>query len=88
MKLNVELRKKWRVQLNEGVREGDITLPDALKLLRKILGKSQLEYSQMIGVSRKVISNLELKKGNPTVETLNKIFSPVGLKVGLVNKKR
>ncbi|MBT4763240.1 MAG: helix-turn-helix transcriptional regulator [Bdellovibrionaceae bacterium] len=88
MKPNIVLKKKWRAQLNQGVKDGSIDLPDALKLLRKIIGKSQLEYSQLVGVSKKVISDFEVKKGNPTVVTLNKIFAPIGLQVGLVSKRR
>lgn len=88
MKSNVELRKELRAQLNKGIESGDLELPEALVLLRKTLGKSQLDYAKLVGVSKKVISDFEVGKGNPTVETLNKIFAPLGLKIGLVSKRR
>ena len=86
MKNDIQKRKEWRDQLFQRVDEGDLDLASASKLLRKILGRNQSDFAELVGVSKKIISDLEVGKGNPTVETINKIFTPVGLQVGLVRK--
>ncbi|MCB0341150.1 MAG: helix-turn-helix transcriptional regulator [Pseudobdellovibrionaceae bacterium] len=88
MKSKKTTRKQLREELNQGVQSGELELPEALILLRKVLGKSQLEYAQMVGVSKKIISDFELGRGNPTISTLNKIFAPLGVEMGLVTKRR
>lgn len=84
MKSDLEQRGQWRRQLHAGLVEGSLEIPEALKMLRKVLGKSQQDYALMVGVSKKVIADLELGKGNPTIATLNRLFAPLGFKVGLV----
>jgi transcriptional regulator with XRE-family HTH domain len=88
MKKDMEQRKEWRSILNHGLLDGSLELPQALKLLRKILGKNQVEYAQMVGVSKKIITDFELGKGNPTIATINRLFAPIGFSVGLVKKRR
>lgn len=88
MKKDLDKRNEWRAQLNNGLQDGSLELSQALKLLRKVMGKSQLEYANMIGVSKKIITDLELDKGNPTLSTLNRLFAPIGYKVGLIKKSR
>lgn len=64
---------------------GDITQGEALKTLRvQVLGVKQDQFAQLVRVSRKTLSDIENDKGNYSVETLNQIFRPFGLKVGLV----
>ncbi|KPA09591.1 hypothetical protein MHK_010177 [Candidatus Magnetomorum sp. HK-1] len=45
-------------------------------------------YARMVGLSKKIITNFELGKGNPTLESLTKMFKPVGLEPGLKRIKR
>lgn len=77
-------RNEMRRQLVSGVKSGNLPMNEALKLARKILDKNQSEYAKLVGVSKRIIANFEINKGNPTLETINKLFSPVGLAVGLV----
>jgi DNA-binding XRE family transcriptional regulator len=87
-KRNIEKRKEWRTLLNEGLSDGSLELSQALRLLRKILDKNQVEYAKMVGVSKKIIADFEIGKGNPTIGTLNRLFAPIGFKAGLVKKSR
>lgn len=80
-------RQELRNQLLAGIETGDLELSDALKLARKVVLKSQVEYAKLVGVSKKIIADIELDKGNPTLVTLNKLFAPVGLTVGLKSRK-
>ncbi|SNY63658.1 helix-turn-helix transcriptional regulator [Enterobacter sp. CC120223-11] len=58
---------------------------EALRLLRiEVLGLKQDTYARLVDVSRKTISDIENNRGNYSVEVMNKVFRPFGLKVGLV----
>ncbi|GAA0237760.1 helix-turn-helix transcriptional regulator [Marinomonas primoryensis] len=57
----------------------------ALRELRvKVLGLRQEAFTELTGVSRKTLSEIENNKGNYTPEVINKVFKPFDLKVGLV----
>jgi len=63
----------------------EISQGAALRELRvKVLGLRQEAYTELTGVSRKTLSELENDKGNYTPEVINKVFKPFDLKVGLV----
>ncbi|RNF48713.1 XRE family transcriptional regulator [Marinomonas hwangdonensis] len=68
-----------RLLLNE------MTQGEALRELRvDVLGLRQEAYTELTGVSRKTLSEIENDKGNYTAEIVNKVFKPFDLKVGLV----
>lgn len=65
--------------------QGHISQGQALKKLRvQVLGLKQIQFATMVKVSRKTLSDIENDKGNYSVNTLNQIFRPFGLQVGLV----
>ncbi|MFM3287485.1 helix-turn-helix transcriptional regulator [Klebsiella quasivariicola] len=64
---------------------GAISQGEALKKLRvEVLGLRQDEYSRLVDVSRKTLSDVENDKGNYSAEIINKIYKPFGLETGLV----
>lgn len=63
----------------------EITLGQLLAYLRKnILGMSQEQYANLVGVSRRTLTDIEQDKGKLTQSVLDKVFKPLGLKSGLV----
>ena len=62
------------------------------KLLRKIrkevLGFSQERYASLAGISRRTLSDVELDKESITLTTLNRVFKPLGLKLGLLPRQK
>ncbi len=63
----------------------EMTQGEALRELRvDVLGLRQEAYTELTGVSRKTLSEIENDKGNYTAEIVNKVFKPFDLKVGLV----
>lgn len=63
----------------------EMTQGQALRELRmNVLGIGQDAYTQIAGVSRKTLSEIENDKGNYTTEIINKVFAPFNLTVGLV----
>lgn len=66
--------------------DGQLSQGQALKTLRvEVLGLKQEQFARMVKVSRKTLSDVENDKGNYSVNTLNQIFRPFALKVGLVD---
>lgn len=53
----------------------------AVKMMRKIAGRSQADYARLVGVSPRVLIELERGIGNPTVKTLQKLLAPFDLEL-------
>ena len=65
----------------------ELSLGAAARVLRaSFLGMSRREYAQRVGVSDRQLANLETDQANPTVATLERVFGPFGLQVGLVRR--
>ncbi|WP_010628749.1 helix-turn-helix transcriptional regulator [Halomonas sp. KM-1] len=72
-----------RQLLAEEINEGD-----ALRILRRdVLGLSQDAYAKLVGISRRTLSDLERNRANMTLETMNRVYRPLGLKVGLLPRQ-
>jgi predicted transcriptional regulator len=56
-------------------------LKDVMKQRREFLGISQLDLSEMAGVSLATIKDIERGKGNPSLSTVNKILMVLGLEI-------
>jgi len=64
---------------------GSISEGKLLRTLRKdVLGLSQDRYAQLVGISRRTLSDLEHDRASPTLALLNSVFRPLGLQVGLL----
>lgn len=69
--------------LLERLPKSELTIGEATKAMRLLLGMTQEEYGKkVVGLSRKVVSAIEKDAYNPTLDTLNKITKPFGLSVG------
>ena len=75
-------------KLIDAVDHGELTLGQSVRRMRKITGMSQKDYARkIIGISPRVLAEIERDIANPTVETLNKIGRPFGYVVGFVRKR-
>lgn len=75
--------------LIEAIENDELTLGEAVRRMRKITGMSQSAYAErIIGISTRILAEIERDEGNPTVETLNKVGRPFGYTVGFVPKMR
>lgn len=64
--------------------KGELSQGALLRTLRKdLLGYSQSVYAEKVGVSRRTLSDIERDTGNPAPAILNKVFRPLGLRLGL-----
>lgn len=84
-KLSPEETRNRKLALYEKVQAGRITIGQATREMRKIVGMTQKEYAEkVLGIFPRVLLDIENDKGNPTLETLKKIAGPFGLKVSFV----
>lgn len=66
---------------------GRLTLGQATRRMRKIVGLTQVKYAgEVLKIYPRVLMEIEKDRGNPTLETLEKIARPFGLKVGFVRR--
>lgn len=83
-----EKRVALRDELFARIDRNDIGLVDAIKIMRKVAGRSQVDYAKLVGVSPRVLIELERGIGNPTLQTLRKILAPFALDVGVRRRDR
>ncbi len=63
----------------------DVTIGQGLRVLRAaFLGMDRESFSKVVGVSRRELAKIETDQANSTVNTLDRVFRPFGLRVGLV----
>ncbi len=78
---------KLRHDFYKDMEEGNLdSLPNTIRKMRKVTGLTQPEYARLVGISHRVLIDLERGVGNPTLKTLEKIASPFGLHIGLTKK--
>ena len=56
-----------------------MTIPQLIKSDRERKGLTQKQYGEQIGISDSYLSNIESGRKQPTIETLDKILSVIGL---------
>ena len=81
----VENHETMMLKALQDVWQGTKTEGELLCFLRKnVLQMNQERYSNLVGISRKTLSNIENGKIQANTKVLNQAFKPLGLKVGLV----
>ena len=81
--MKLKLSHTHKQKIYKQVDDGEISLPMTLKQLRRSIAKTQDEYAQLVNVTSRTLQEFEQGKGNPTLETLNKLFHPFGLEISL-----
>jgi DNA-binding XRE family transcriptional regulator len=75
---------KGRTELQAKAETAALRLPGAVVEIRLALGLSQEEFAKAFKITRRNLSNIENGRGNPSLETLEKIGRPLGLVLGYV----
>ena len=69
--------------------DAEMTEGQVLRKLRKeVLGMSQEEYAALVKVSRRTLSDIENDTGSQSIDTINSVFKPFGLRLGLFPTNR
>jgi len=87
-KLSEEDRKKVRENIADQLAAGEVSLGDAVRLMRLAVGMTQAQYAQLVGVDIRVLAAVEKGRGNPRLDTLEKLASPYGLRVSFTRQAR
>ncbi|MGM0632615.1 MAG: helix-turn-helix domain-containing protein [Pseudomonadota bacterium] len=88
-KLSPEDREALLLGWLEAVQRGELTEGQLLRRVRKeVLGLNQSQYAELAGISRRTLSDIERDAGQQTVSVLNRVYRPLGLKMGLVLRRR
>ena len=82
------MRQQHRIEFYKRVDEGSLTPREAVKLFRKVLGMNQIEFAQWANVPKKTLLDFEQGKGNPTMQTLEKMLKGSGLELKVGRKSK
>ncbi|MBP5124016.1 helix-turn-helix domain-containing protein [Pseudomonas protegens] len=65
---------------------GRLSVGDAVKRLRtEVTGLYQSQFARMCRISLRTLIHIEHGDGNPTLKSLNAVFKPFGLQMGVVS---
>lgn len=65
---------------------GRLSVGDAVKRLRtEVTGLHQSQFARMCRISLRTQIHIEHGDGNPTLKSLNAVFKPFGLQMGVVS---
>lgn len=79
--------REAKEQLFAELAAGKLSIGQATRKMRRIVGLTQTEYAdKVLKIYPRVLMDIERDKGNPTLETLEKIARPFGLCVGFIRK--
>lgn len=86
-KRTLEEIRQEKETLYADLEAGRLTLGQATRRMRLIVGLSQTEYAErVLKIYPRVLMEIEKDRGNPTLETLEKIARPFGLRVGFIRR--
>jgi DNA-binding transcriptional regulator YiaG len=86
-----EIRQRGIIldELKEQLAAGTVTIGAAVKRLRtEVTGLRQEQFAGMCKISLRTLRQIEQDEGNPTMQTLNQVFRPFGMRVGILPIKR
>ena len=79
MKLKIDIER--RAALYAAVDRGELGFPEALRELRRAVGKTQAEYAKLVGLSSRILKEIEQGRGNPTLKSIRKALKPFSLDI-------
>lgn len=74
-------RREATLDFYASLERGELSMQQASRRMRRILGLSQPAYAKLVGISAQSLMDFERGKGNPTLETLRAIGRPFGVEV-------
>ena len=89
MTVSIDARGLLIDGVREGIADGSLELGAAVRRLRTEVAKmQQTQFARMCKVSVRTLIQIELGEGNPTLKSLNAVFKPFGLQMGVVRRHR
>ncbi|WP_313738488.1 transcriptional regulator [Pseudomonas sp.] len=89
MTLSMEARGLLIDSLREGIADGSVELGAAVRRLRvEVATMQQAPFASLCKISVRTLIQIEQGVGNPTLKSLNAVFKPFGLQMGVVKRPR
>ena len=89
MPLSIDIRGQLIESCLSGIADDTLEINEAFRRLRvEVTGLNQTQFARMCKMSVRTLVHLEHGEGNPTLKSLNAVFRPFGLKMGVVRLRR
>lgn len=89
MNMTLEERGALIDNIQQEMAGGRLPIGDAVKRLRtEVTGLHQSQFARMCRISLRTLIHIEHGDGNPTLKSLNAVFKPFGLQMGVVKVQR
>lgn len=89
MTISIDVRGLLIESVQEGIADGSLELGAAVRRLRVEVAKlHQSQFARMCRISVRTLIQIEQGEGNPTLKSLNAVFQPFGLQMGVVRRQR
>lgn len=79
MKIKADIKR--RSDLYDAIDQGALGFPEALRRLRRSIGKTQAQYAKLVGLSPRILKEIEQGRGNPTLKSVRKALKPFNLDI-------
>lgn len=89
MTLSIDVRAQLIESIQEGLAQGTLGIGEAVRRLRvEVTGLHQSQFAKMCKISVRTLVHIEHGEGNQTLKSLNAVFRPFGLQMGVVRVRR
>jgi DNA-binding XRE family transcriptional regulator len=89
MTLSIDARALLIESIQEGLAQGTLEIGEAVRRLRvEVTGLHQSQFARMCKISVRTLVHIEHGEGNQTLKSLNAVFRPFGLQMGVVRVRR
>jgi transcriptional regulator with XRE-family HTH domain len=89
MSMTVVERTVLIESIQEALAQGTLEIGDAVRRLRvEVTGLHQSQFAKMCKISVRTLVHIEHGEGNQTLKSLNAVFRPFGLTMGVVRFRR
>ena len=76
-------------RVEQGLADGSLAIGEAVRRLRtEVTGLHQSQFAKMCKISVRTLVHIEHGEGNQTLKSLNAVFRPFGLQMGVVKVRR
>ena len=89
MTISMDARALLIDSVEQGLAGGSLELGSAVRRLRiEVTGLHQSQFARMCKISVRTLVHIEHGEGNQTLKSLNAVFRPFGMKMGVVRIRR
>lgn len=89
MTISMDARALVIESVEQGLAKGTLQIGEAVRRLRvEVTGLHQSQFARMCKISVRTLVHIEHGEGNQTLKSLNAVFRPFGLQMGVVKVRR